>query len=112
MQTPNRNGVYQAEKTIEVARHGRSFAAVQVCQCEDGLYRYALDYWGTNRGFCGPIKAAQPGYPSFKAASDAGGEAMLRQFPMPHPYDPEKECRELIAMRAQIEACVRQPSLF
>lgn len=93
MQTPNRNGVYQAEKTIEVARHGRSYAAVQVCQCEDGQYRYALDFWGSQSGFCGPIKGDGPGYSSSKAASDAGREAMLERFPTPHAYDPEKQCR-------------------
>lgn len=112
MQAPNRNGVYQAERTIEIARHGRSFAAVRVCQCEDGQYRYALDFWGSLQGFCGPITGDCPGYPNLKAVSDAGRAAMLRQFPMPQAYNPENEYRELIAMRAQIEAGVRQPSLF
>lgn len=112
MQSPNQNRNYQAEKTIELARHKRSYAAVQVCQCEDGQYRYSLDFCGSLRGFCGPIKADRPGYASLKAASDAGREEMLRVFPTPQAYDPESECRELVAMRAQIEAGLRQPSLF
>jgi hypothetical protein len=41
MQKPNENGVYEAEITEELARRGRAYAAIDLCQCEDGLYRYA-----------------------------------------------------------------------
>lgn len=112
MQTPNRNGIYQAETSIEVARRGHSYAAVQLCRCEDGQYRFALDFWGKVRGFCGPIRAGSDGYPSLKAAGDAGREEMLRIWPNAEPWATESEHRELQAMRRQIEAGVRQPSLF
>jgi hypothetical protein len=43
MKQPNENGVYEVEIIAELARRGRSYVTVRLCQCADGLYRYALD---------------------------------------------------------------------
>ena len=51
MQKVNDSGCYQAETTEELARCGRSYVAVDLCQCEDGRYRYALDMQYSYGGF-------------------------------------------------------------
>ena len=63
MQTPNRFGVYPAEVTEELARKGHSFAAVDIAQCEDGLYRFALHYQTSHMGSGGPITRDGRGLP-------------------------------------------------
>jgi hypothetical protein len=112
MKTPNENGVYEPEAREELARVGRSYAVVKICQCDDGLYRYALDVMYSYGGFSGPITADDDGFPTFKTAKDAGTERLLKRFPSPWPSDPKSVHEELAAMRAQIERNIRQPSLF
>jgi hypothetical protein len=52
MQEPNQYGVYGSEIVEELVRRGRSYAAISLCQCEDGLYRFALSLHSSHLGFC------------------------------------------------------------
>jgi hypothetical protein len=52
------------------------------------------------------------GFPTYKAAKDAGTEKLLMRFPALRPEHPRSVNDELIAMRAQVERHVLQPSLF
>ena len=80
MQTQNEHGVYEAEKREELARIGRSYAAAHFCQCDDGLYRYALDVSYSYGGFCGPISAHGEGFPDYAAAKNAAIKELSRNF--------------------------------
>lgn len=112
MRTANENGVYESEAREEPARLGRSYAAMNICQCDDGLFPYALDVMYSYGGFLGPISQQCEGYPTYKAAKDAGTDDLLRRFPKPWEGDPRSVHEELAAMRAQIEQSLIQPSLF
>lgn len=112
MKTANENGVYEPDAREELARQGRSYAAIEICQCDDGLFRYALDVMYSYGGFSGPISDQCEGFPTYKAAKDAGTEKLLQRFPAPWPSEPRSVHEELAAMRAQLEQTVRQPSLF
>jgi hypothetical protein len=89
MKEPNENGVYEPEQVEELARRGRSYACVEIAQCTDGLYRFALDAMFSDRGFGGPITDRGTGYPSPVAALDAGTAEMLKRFPKPTATDPQ-----------------------
>ena len=112
MQRANENGVYEAETTEELARRGRAYASVDLCQCEDGLYRYALDMAYSHGGFCGPIFAGAIGFDSCSAAKEAATQELLRHFPKAWASDPHSVHDELRELRAMIEGKFRQPSLF
>jgi len=112
MQKPNKNRVYEAETTEELARCGRSYAALKLCQCDDGLYRYALDMAYSYGGFCGPIFATADGYKTGAEAKDAGAAELLRRFPTARPSEPESVHDELRELRAQVERGFREPTLF
>lgn len=112
MQTPNENGVYAAEVTEELARKGRSFASVDLAQCDDGLWRFALHYQTSYSGGGGPITRRDEGYATLQAAKDAGTAATLARWPTGWPSDPDSVKAELAELRRQIEARQRQPMLF
>jgi hypothetical protein len=112
MQKPNKNGVYEAESTEELARRGRSYAALKLCQCKDRRYRYALDVAYSYGGFCGPISASGKGFKTYAEAKDAGMREFLRRFPKASPGDPQNVHDELRELKAQIEARWREPMLF
>ena len=112
MQRANEHGVYEAETVEELARRGRAYASVELCQCEDGLYRYALDMEYSYGGFCGPIFANDTGFASQNAAKEAATQELLRRFPKPWASEPQSVHDELRELRAMIEARFRQPSLF
>jgi len=112
MKTPNENGVYEAETVTELARRGHAHASVRLCQCEDGLYRYALDMAYSHGGFCGPIFDGTPGFDSSGAASEAATREMLQHFPKAWASDPQSVHDELRELRAMIEGKSRQLSLF
>jgi hypothetical protein len=112
MKTPNENGVYDAETTEELARCGRSYAAVRLCQCEDGRYRYALDMQYSYGGFCGPIFASGAGYATLRAAMEAATSEFLRRFPKAWASEPQSVHDELRELKAQIERRFSQPTLF
>jgi hypothetical protein len=85
MRTANENGVFEPELTEELARRSRSYAAVKIAQCDDGLFRYALEVMYSYGGFFGPITLQGEGYSTHKAAKDAArGEAVK---PLPHRMD-------------------------
>ena len=80
MQKANEHGVCEAETAVELARRGRAYASVELCQCEDGLYRYALDMMSSYSGFCGPISIKATGFtsempPRKQGSRDAGDAA-------------------------------------
>jgi hypothetical protein len=112
MQTANDCGVYETENQEELARQGRAYAAVKICQCEDGLYRYGLDLMYSYGGFAYPISDRQNSFASYRAAKEAAIQKLLQRFPKPWPSDPQSVHDELRSMKAQIEQNFRQPSLF
>jgi hypothetical protein len=112
MQTANEHGVYEAEAREELARVGRSYAEVRLCQCDDGLYRYSLDVTYSYGGFCGPISDDCEGFTTYAAAKEAGTRKLIERFPKPWASDPQSVHDELRQMKAQIEAQFLQPSLF
>jgi hypothetical protein len=112
MQQPNKNGVYDAETTEELARCGRSYAAIRLCQCEDGRYRYALDMAHSYGGFCGPIFAAGEGYSTSGEATEAAIKELLQRFPKAWASEPQSVHAELRELKAQIERRFSQPTLF
>ena len=112
MKTPNANGVYEAEYREELARLGRSYAAVEISQCRDGLYRYRLDCMFKNSGFCGPITDRDEGFATLPAAKEAGTQELLERFPTAWPSEPQSVHDELRLMKAQVEQYFRQPTLF
>jgi hypothetical protein len=112
MQRANEHGVCEAETVEELARRGRAYASIELRQCEDGLYRYALDMAYSYGGFCGPIFAKATGFASQSAAKEAATQELLRRFPKPWASEPQSVHDELRELRAMIEAKHREPSLF
>jgi hypothetical protein len=112
MQKPNEHGVCEAETVEELARRGRAYASIELCQCEDGLYRYALAMAYNYGGFCGPISITATGYASPSAAKEAATEDLLRRFPKPWASEPQSVHDELRELKAMIEGKFRQPCLF
>ena len=112
MQKANEHGVCDADTTEELARRGRAHASVKFCQCEDGLYRYALDMSYSYGGFCSPIFVKATGFASHSAARDAATQDLLRRFPKAWASEPQSVHDELRELRAMIEAKLSQPSLF
>ena len=96
----------------ELARRGRSYASVKICQCEDGLFRYGLDCMYSYGGFSFPISSSQEGFASASAAKEAGTGELLKCFPKAWEGDPHSVHDELRDMKAQIEKNFCQPSLF
>lgn len=83
MQQPNARGVYPAEVTEELVRIGRSYAAISMSQCDDGLYRHSIDYQYSYGGASGPITLHTKGYASLEAARLAATQEMIARFPCP-----------------------------
>jgi hypothetical protein len=95
-----------------VAQRGRSYAAVCVALCEDGLYRKSTSLQYSYGGHGGPIFLSTPGYVSFAEAKTAGMEELLRTWPSGNLHEPQSVLHELAEMREQISRQLRQPSLF
>ena len=112
MQKPNEHGVYEAEIVEELARRERSHATVKICQCEEALYRYALDMAHSYGGFCSPITCYGEGYASPADAKHAAAQRLLQRFPKAWPSEPQSVHDELREMKTQIEDKLRQPTLF
>jgi hypothetical protein len=113
MQQANEHGCYRSEITEELARRGRSYAAVKLCQCEkDGRYRYALDMQYSHGGFCGPISDNGKGYASPRDAVEAAACEFLRRFPKAWPSEPQSVHDELCELKGQIEQRYSEPMLF
>jgi hypothetical protein len=112
MKTPNENGVYEPDTCEELAQCDRSYAAIKICQCDDGLFRYALDVTYSYGGFSGPISDHCDGYTDYKLAKDTGLKELLHRFPKAWESDPQSVRDELRHMKAQLEQHFRQPTLF
>ena len=110
--TPNEFGAITPSHEEMVARHGRSFAAVKVALCEDGLYRCSTSLMYSYGGFSGPVFIGSPGFSQLTEAVAAGLDELLRRWHTPFPSEPQSVHDELNDMRQQIEARRRQPSLF
>ena len=108
----NRRGWSEREITDELAKCGRSYAAVHLCQCEDGRYRYALDMIYSYGGFGGPISVQNEGYPTPREATDTAARELLRRFPTAWADEPQSVHDELRELKAQIEQRLSQPKLF
>lgn len=110
--TANEYGAIRATHRETVAQHGRSFAAVNVALCEDGLFRLSTTLQYSYGGFCGPVFIDSPGYASLSTAMDAGLAELLRRWHKPVASEPQSVHDELAELRRQVEAKLRQPSLF
>jgi len=99
----------EAENVI-VARHKRSWAAVRITLCDDGLYRYGIDMQYSHGGFCAPISGN--GHGTREAAITAGTEEILQKMHTPFPSDPNSVREELREITAQLQNRLRQPSLL
>jgi len=109
---PNEHGVLPARQRGTLAQRGRSYAAITLALCDDGLYRYGLDVMYSLGGFGVPISATSQGFPTMDAARTAAIEYLLRHWHRPIPSDPASVRDELQALREQVEQHLRQPSLF
>ena len=98
MKEPNDIGLYEAEIIEELARIGQAYAAISMCQCEDGLGE--------------PMSIQCNGIDGLNAAKEVATREMLRRFPASWPGDPQSVHDELREIRATIEREFRQPSLF
>jgi hypothetical protein len=112
MKTPNEYGTYEPEAREELARYGRWYAQVKLSHCEDGLYRYGLDFMYGYGGLACPISDSSQGYATYNAAKDAGTQELLAHLPSPRTNEPQSAQDELRELREQIEQNHRQPSLF
>ena len=109
---PNQNGVLETGRREVVATYGRSYAAVELALCEDGLYRFSVELFYSYGGFCGPICHTAEGFATAAAARTAGLEKLLRKWHRPFASDPASVHEELRILREQVEGQLRQPSLF
>ncbi|MBX3396717.1 MAG: hypothetical protein KF841_15275 [Phycisphaerae bacterium] len=109
---PNAYGVLEPSLREVVATRGRAFAAVNIALCDDGMYRFGVEMHYAYGGFTFPISIEGPGYATIDAARTAAMECLLRSWHTPIPSDPDIVRAELFEMRQQIEARMRQPSLF
>jgi hypothetical protein len=110
--TPNENDVYPDGASETVAILGRSNASIDFALCDDGKYPYSINLLYSYGGFCSPIFASQTPYSSQDAARTAGLEELLRKWPSGSHGEPQSVLDELGELRRQIEAKLRQPSLF
>lgn len=110
--SPNAHGILDAGGREVVATRGRAYAAVSIALCEDGLYRCGVEMHYSHGAFSFPITIEGPGYATIDAARTAALERLLRSWHKPFPSDPESVRAELSEMRQQIEARLRQPTLF
>lgn len=109
---PNMNGVLAEGIHEVVARRNRAYAAVNIALCDDRLYRMSVEMSYSHGGFSGPITFHCPGYPTIEAARIAGLEELLRRWHTPFPSDPQSVHDELSDLKCQVEARLRQPTLF
>lgn len=109
---PNENGVLSKGYQEFVAQKNRSYAAICIALCSDGLYRMSVELSYSQGGFSGPICCDDNGYASLDAARTAGLHELLKRWRNPLLSDPQNVHDELCAMREQVEARLQQPSLF
>jgi len=109
---PNDCGALDAGLQEVVASRGRAYAAIRIAWCDDGLYRIGVEMHYSHGGFAFPISIHADGFATLDAARTAALEQLLRSWHQPFPSEPDSVRAELHEMRAQVEARLRQPSLF
>lgn len=109
---PSECGVLQEGLREVVASRGRAHAAIHIALCEDGLYRIGVEMHYAHGGFAFPISIDADGFATIDAARTAALEQLLRSWHTPFPSEPDSVRNELAEMRAQVEARLRQPTLF
>lgn len=110
--TPNEHGVLSRSFREIVAKRGRAFAAVNIARCEDGRYRFGVEMQYSHGGLSFPIRFDDSGYATIDAARVAGIAQLLKSWHRPYPSDSHGVRLELTELRAQLEARLRQPTLF
>jgi hypothetical protein len=110
--TTNEWGTLKGGTEEVVAQRGRSYAAIRVGLCEDGLYRMSTSLQYSYGGHGGPIFLSMPGYVSFAEARIAAMEELLRTWPKGNLHEPRSVLDELADLREQLAGQLRQPSLF
>lgn len=109
---PNEFGVLSPGHQEIVARCGGSYAAVNLALGDDGFFRVGIECRYSRGGLGIPIFADAPGFLTVPAAITAGMQKLLRQWRFPDPSESHTVQHELTDMRRQIEARLRQPTLF
>ena len=109
---PNENGVLVPTTREIVAWHGRSYAAVHIALCEDGLYRQNVSLCYSHGGFGGPISTGAIGHASFADARTAGMKELLCVWAILLPSDPKSVHEELAELRQQIADQLQQPTFL
>jgi hypothetical protein len=109
---PNEYGAMAAGAEEVVASRGIAQATLRIALCEDGLYRQSAGIRYSYGGFGGPVWMSSPGYLTVAEARTAGLEELLRQWPTAWQSEPQSVHDELADLRCQVEAQLRQPSLF
>jgi hypothetical protein len=107
----NENGVLEKGIFEEAARYGRWYASIAVARAEDGRYRHSEELLYSYGGFASPVWEDTDSYATLSEARTAAFEKLLRRFPCGR-HGPESARNELRILREQIEAKLRQPSLF
>jgi hypothetical protein len=109
---PNENDVLETGCREVVASRGRAYAAISIALREDGRYAYGLDMNYSHGGFCFPITVTGESFATKEAARTAALAELLRHWYTPFPSEPQSVHDELRIMREQVQAHLRQPSLF
>lgn len=109
---PYECGVLDAGLREVVATHGRGYAAIRIALCDDGLYRIGVEMHYAHGGFAFPVSIHAEGFATLDAGRTAALVLLLRSWHAPFPSETESVQAELADMRAQVEARLRQPTLF
>jgi hypothetical protein len=109
---PNENGVLSAGYRECIGRVGRSHATIEFALDADGRYRFGIELHYSCGGFAWPIKSDGEAFPTMAAARDGAMQELLARFPIAWESEPQSVHDELRTLRAQVEATLRQPSLF
>lgn len=104
--------MYPAGNQEEVARHPHFYATLDLCYCDDELYRFGLQLSYSYGGFGMPITKGSEGFATERAAREAGIKALLHRFPIAWPGQPYSVHEELRQIKEQIKLYLRQPCLF
>lgn len=105
-------GVYLDYYTHTVAAVGRSHAKVMVARCDDGRFRFAIDFQYSYGGFSGPVTDHGEGHATPEQAKEAAIERLLARWPEAWASEPESVHRELRLLREEVEALQQQPLLL
>lgn len=109
---PNEHGVFPIGHSETIARRGLAYVMLTFAMNQDGLVRYGLQLRYSYGGLSSPISIHRPSFETLEAARIAAIEDLLRFWHEPFPSAPASVRLELRDLREQVEAHLRQPSLF